>query len=290
MRGGFGLVLFTIGCTSSSPADHKLPSARLAPHLDSSTAAIACGEDVAWNGDATPDERFAFTYDANGFLTHADGAYTAGGANESIDYSYDADGNFTHMLDANGAGGSQSEIAADYDATDGLVDYSWSYAAPGYTDAWTYAMSSFLGPWQPQRELVTEQGQPGVGYTLAYDGDGRLVTATPDGGTPTTYAYDDQALTLTIDTGAGAFHGVIAYDTDFRELSEVWGGTDPDAIASSTVFDWSGDQLNAITYSSGTPLQVVEVDTLRYTCAAAHRAGTTRLLTARPHARVTRGR
>ncbi len=279
MRAGFGLVLFAVGCTSS-PADHKLPSARLTPHLDSATASVACGEDVAWNGDATPDERFAFTYDSNGFLTHADGAFAAGGPNESIDYSYDMAGDFTHMLDANGYGGSQSEITADYDATNGLVDYAWSYTSTSYSDAWTYAMSSFLGPWQPQREVVTEQGQPGLGYTLAYDADGRLTTATPDRGTPTTYTYDDQALTLTIDSGAGASHGVIAYDTDFRELSEVWGGSDPNAVASSTVFDWSGDQLNDITYSAGTPLQVVEVDTLRYSCAAA-RAGTTRFLTTR---------
>jgi YD repeat-containing protein len=270
-----GLVLFTVGC-STSPADHMLPSARLTPHLDSATSTIACGEDVAWNGDATPDERFGFTYDGNGFLTHADGAFAAGGTNESIDYSYDAAGDFTHMVDSNGFGGSSSEITADYDATNGLVDYAWSYAAPGYADSWTYAMSSFLGPWQPQREVITEQGQPGFGYTLAYDSDGRLVTATPDTGPATTYAYDDQALTITIDTGSGAFHGVIAYDTDFRELSEVWGGSDPNAVASSTVFDWSGDQLNGITYSSGTPLAVVEVDTVRYQCGAARAGKTTR--------------
>ena len=285
MRAGYGIGLFAVGCTSA-PADHKLPSARFAPHLDSNTAAIACGEDVAWNGDTTPDERFAFTYDGNGFLTHADGAFAAGGSNESIDYSYDADGNFTGMVDTNGFGGSQSQIAADYDATNGLVDYAWSYASTDYNDSWTYAMSSFLAPWQPQREVVTEQGQPGLGYTLAYDADGRLITAAPDGGTPTTYTYDDQALTLTIDTGAGAFHGVIAYDTDFEELSEVWGGTDPNAVPSSTVFAWSGEQLDGMTYSAGTPLQVLEVDTLDYACATARRGGTTKFLTPRraPHA------
>jgi YD repeat-containing protein len=145
-------------------------------------------------------------------------------------------------------------------------------------------MSDFLGPWQPQREVITEQGQSPFGYTLAYDADGRLTTATPDTGDATTYTYDDAAGTLTIDTGNGAFTGVITYDTtDFRELSETWGGSDPSAWASATVYNWSGEQLDSITYSSGTQdapkmLTTVEVDTLRYDCAMARRGGTARFI------------
>ena len=168
-----------------------------------------------------------------------------------------------------------------------MTDYATSETGPSYSDGWDYAMSSFLGPWQPQREVITETGQAGFGYTLAYDADGRLVTATPDTGAATTYAYDDAAGTITWDSGAGAFHGVISYDADGNELSETWGGTDPSAIAGSYAFAWTGDQLLSETYSSGTQdapqtVSVVETDTLVYDCAAARRGGSARLVKPRP--------
>jgi YD repeat-containing protein len=283
MRARLSLVLFAItGCsTSSSP--QKLPSARLTPHLDAAESAVACGEDLAWTGAAAPDERFAFSYDASGLLAHADGAFAAGGPDETIDYSYDASGDFTHMVDANGYGGSHSEIAATYDPTNGLTSYTWSYAAGADSESWSYAMSDFLAPWQPQHESITS-GTYDVDYALAYDGDGRLVSATPsDGSAATTYTYDDQALTLTIDTGNGAFHGVVAYGSDFRELSETWGGTDPNATASTTVYAWTGDQLDTITYTQD---QFVETDTFRYQCAAARAGRTARVIG--PHAARSR--
>jgi YD repeat-containing protein len=270
MRKEFGFLLLAVGC-ASSPSDHKLPSATFTPHLDSTPAANPCGDDIAFYGDPSPDLRYAFTYDGNGLVTHAEGVFTAGGPDDAIDYTWDASDNLTHMLEANGSNGS-TEITAAYDATNGLTSYTWGATWGGQTDNWTYAMSGFVAPWQPTTELISEQGGGSYNYTLAWDADGRLVTATPDQGPATTYTYDDTALTITIDTGSGAFHGVISYDAQDRELSENWGGTDPQAIASAVVYNWNGDQFAGDTYSSGSPqapqtLQLVETDTMRYDCS-----------------------
>jgi YD repeat-containing protein len=273
---GFGFALIAAGCTSSSPDASKVPGASLTPRADTA-AAVACGDSVAWYGDASPDLVYSFTYNAADELVHANGVFAAGGANDVIDYTWDAAGNFTGMTE--GDGSYQNTITAAYDTTNGMTDYATSYTSADYNDGWDYAMSNFIAPWQPGREVITETGQAPFGYTLAYDADGRLTSAVPDSGAPTTYTYDDAARTVTIDTGAGAWHGVITYDADNNELSEVWGGSDPSAIASSTVYAWSGDALQSSTYSSGSQadpkaLSVVEVDTMQYSCAAAAHVGT----------------
>ncbi len=281
MRTKLGLVLLVASCTSSSTTDFKLPSASLTPRADTATMTVACGDAIAWDGDATPDLTYAFSYNASGELTHADGVYAAGGPDDQIDYTWDANGDFTHMNESNGS--YQSTINETYDPTNGLTDYATSWSSQGQSDAWDYAMSAFVAPWQPGREVITEAGQSAYGYTLDYDTDGRLTEAVPDTGDATSYTYDDQGLTVTVDTGNGAFHGVITYDSDGAELSEVWGGTDPSAIASSDVYAWNGDALETATYSSGTDaapqtLTVYEVDTMQYACPAARKAGATRAL------------
>ena len=284
MTKAYGFVLLAAACTSA-PSEHKLPSATLTPHLDSAPTTSPCGEDVAWNGDTTPDIRYAFSYDGNGLLVHADGVVTAGGPDDVYDYTYDAAENLTHMAEVYGTYGG-TDITAAYDPTNGLTSYSWSSTWNGTTDTWTYTMSSFGAPYQPGAEVISEQGGPTITYALAYDADGRLVTATPDSGDATTYTYDDQAHTITSDTGNGAYHGVYTYDDQFRELSEVWGGTAQGMIDWSSVLAWNGDELASSTYSSGTAqdphtLNPVEVGTMRYSCAMA-RAGQRKVQLIRP--------
>jgi hypothetical protein len=265
---GFAMAL--LGCTSAP--DHKLPSATFTPHLSEHAASVACGEDLFWYADTTPDARYLFSYDNLGRLVHADGTFTAGGT-DSLDYSYDGNSNMTHMLDV--AGDYRTEIDAAYDATNGLTDYTYAYTNPDGADSWSYAYSNFLGPWQPQRETISEPGQPDFGYTLVYDAaTQRLVQAVPDSGPTTTWTYDDTGLTITQDTSNGAWHGVVTYDADFRELSEVWGGTDPSAWASDTEYQWNGDQFAGLTYASGTEQDphtpvLLETETMRYDCAMA---------------------
>ena len=270
-----GLVVLAVGCTQA-PADHKLPSASITPHLDTVQSTVACGDDIALYGATTPDVRYTYTYNPAGQLAHADGVYSAGGTNDAIDYAYDGAGNFTHMVETHGFGDSQVEITADYDPTNGLLDYTWDYAGGGYHDQWSYAFSSFIGPNQPTRETVSEQGQGSMGYTLDWDATGRITQAVPDSGSAWIYAYDDAAGTITVSADNGAWTDVVSFDPDGRELSEVWGGSDPQAIDGSDVYAWDGDALLSATYSSGTEqqpqqLQTVEVDTLRYDCSNARR-------------------
>ena len=281
------LLLAAAGCTSSQDPDAKLPSAQFTPHLDNAATPIACGDNVALYNDATPDLRYAYTYDANGMLSHAEGTYAAGGADETVDYAWSGD-NMTHMLDQNGWGGARTEINESYDANANLLDYTWDYTAGTYHDNWDYAFSSFAGQYQPTREVLTEQGQPSFGYTLGYDADGRLVSAAPDGGgAPELWSYDDAGLTITYDIGNGAWHGTYVYDDQFRFLSETDGGSDPSAIASTDVYNWNGETLASAVYSSGTQsapgdVQLVETDTLQYDCAAARTAAGRSLRVQRP--------
>jgi len=172
-----------------------------------------------------------------------------------------------------------TDPASGYRNGANLATYAWTTQSADYTDGWTYAYSDYQGPWQPARETVTETGGTPFGYALAYDSYGRLTTVTPDSGDPTTYTYDDAALTITADTGNGAWTEVLTYDSAGRELADAWGGSDPSAIAGDYTFAWDGDNVVAETYRSATAdspttLQTIEVDTLRYDCAMARTAGT----------------
>ena len=270
---GFGL--FAAACGTNDDSTDRLPSASLTPHTRSLTAAVACGDDIALYGAATPDLRYTFTYNSDGYMTHADGVYTAGGANDTIDYSFDSAQRFTHMLQTHGWGDSRTEIGETYDG-DNLATYSYATASADYTSNVLYTYSDFLGPWQPQHEEIADQQYGNAGYALAYDSFGRLITATPDSGDATTYTYDDAAGTITSDTGNGKWVYTTTYRSDWAELSEVWGGSDPYAVAGDFTLTWDGDSLIQETYRSGsyeapTDVQLIETDTMRFDCSNARK-------------------
>ena len=266
------LALLVAGCASESDPK-QLPSASFTPHFQTQSASVACGEDIAFYGNPSPDLRYAFAYDGDGRITSANGVWLADNVTETTAYTWSGD-NLTHMLSTSGWDGSTMAIDAAYGAN-GLTDYTWSVAGPGYQDAWTYTLSNFAGPGMPQHEAISNYNQLVVGYDLAYAG-GRLVSATPDDGSPSTsWTYDDTAGTITVDTGGGAFTSTMTYDTDdFRPLSETWGGSHPSVIDGDETFGWNGAQLDTITIRSGSEtaphqLDVVQVDTMKYNCAAA---------------------
>jgi YD repeat-containing protein len=254
--------LLVLLAACGSPADHKLPGASMMPQATQHAAAPpACEDDVAISGHTTPDVRYLYSYDALGRLSHVTGTYAAGSTGETLDYAYDNLGHMTHLLDVLGAITLQ-EVTGNYDTLGDLVDYTYAQK----TQTQHYAMSSFTDAGQPTRQVMSLTGQPDIGYQLDYDRDNRLALAVQDNGPTTTYTYDDDGRTLAIDTGSGAFHGDIVYDEQNRELSETWGGTDPNAPASEIDYVYAEDRMLSATYRQGKPLAVVEVDTLRYDC------------------------
>jgi len=257
-------VLALAACTR--PSSRALPGASYTPHLRASVATRACGEDVAYDGHSSPDETYSYSYDDFGRLAGAIGSYPYGGDDETTAYAYDNLDHETHMLDTLPSGGGTIEIVADYDTLGDLVDYTYATTIPNSVDTQRYTMSQFTATGQPTIEVISDTSAPDAHYTLAYDAASRIVLAVRDGTSSTTYSYDDDGRTVTIDTDSGAFTGTIIYDDDNHELSETWGGSDPSAIASQTTYDYDGGQLLDVTYESGTPLAVIEVDTLRY-CA-----------------------
>lgn len=264
-----------VACTSS-PAP-IVPGASLTPHVSALESSVACGDDVAFYGATAPDVRYLYTWDAGSHLTHATGAYAAGGANDEVSYDWNGD-NLVHMLETRAYGDARYELTEAYNGDD-LSTYGWTTQSADYNDGWTYAYTDYQGPWQPAHESITETGGSPFGYALSYDSYGRLTTATPESGDPTTYTYDDAALTITADTGNGAWTDVVTYDSSGRELTDAWGGSDPSAIVGDYTFAWGGDSVLSETYRSGTTdapttLQTIEVDTLRYDCAMARTGGT----------------
>src|SRR3569832_290490 len=214
-------------CTSSP--DPVLPGASLTPHVSALTSNVACGDDVAFYGASSPDLRYLYTWDAGSHLTHAPGTYAAGGANDEVAYEWNGD-NLVHMLETRAFGDARYELTETY-AGANLATYAWTTQSADYSDGWTYAYSDYQAPWQPARETVTEPGGTPFGYALAYDSYGRLTTVTPDSGDPTTYTYDDAALTITADTGNGAWTEVLTYDSAGRGRAGAWGGGGPAASA-----------------------------------------------------------
>ena len=269
-----GLAILVTAC-SEAPQEPKLPSATFTPHLESQAASVACGQDIAFYGNPSADLRYGFVYDNAGRMTQANGVWLADGSTENTVFTWSGN-NLTNMLATSSYDGSQSAITASYAADDSLLSYTWALTAPGYQDSWTYAFSDFIAPHQPARETISQAGGPSLGYDLAYDVHGRLVEAVPDSGPSTTWTYDDQALTITVDTDNGAIVGVLTYGTDYRPLTSSWTGTDPQMIDGDETWAWSGDQLDTITYRSGSEtaphqLEVVQVDTMLYNCASARR-------------------
>lgn len=262
------------GCGGSG-GSQKLPGLSFTPQLSARQAGIACGDDVDWSGDGSLDARYTYAFDDAGQLSHATGVFTAGGPDDNLDYSYDGAGNFTHLLESTGAGGSTYEVSATYDGGN-LATYATAYDGPDGHQGYTYALSDYTNA-QPGTEVISVDGGGTETWTLSYDADGRLVSASSDQGDRETWTYDDAAGTITVEEDGGAFTGVIAYDADFREMSEVWGGSSPAAVASVTTFTWEGEELVSESFQSGTEeaptvLQMWEVDTLRYDCESAAKA------------------
>jgi len=263
----------------SSPSSPMLPGGSITPHLDGNPANSACGDDVAYDGDTTPDVLYRYAFDDLGRVSHETGTY-ATGAPDSIDYTWDHLDHMSHMVQTRAWYDTRYEIVEDFDTLGDLVDYSWQASATGYSDAEDYAYSQFDASGNPGREVSTEAGQPSVGYDLDYDAFGRIAHVVSDTGSTTTYTYDDSATrTITVDTDDGAYHGVIMYDEQSHELSESWDGTGSAAIAQATQYDWSDAQLLITTFQQGTTdaphtLATVEVDTLVYDCARARASRT----------------
>jgi len=281
MRAGIGFAFVLIGCTSPADTEKHLPGATFTPHLDSRPADAACTDSIAFNGDATPDLVYTYSYDSNGWLSQATGVFTAGGPNDVITYSFNAFGEITHLLETNGVDFSldtntvdtaRYEITSDYDASGALLDSTFDIASPGYTDTFVYAYSDFNAADEPTTEVVTETGQPSYTYELAYDELGRLTQATGAGET-TAWTYDDTGLVVTVDTNNGEWIGTYVYDDEYRELNATTGGSDATTIATQEIYDWNGDELNTWTYLSGstaapTTLTTAEVDTMGYDCTS----------------------
>ncbi len=259
------LVLVVALGACAPPAIKRVPGASTTPRLALARSTRACGIDIAYDTDSIA-ARYRYTYDAIGRLAHATGTFTAGGATDEIVYTYDHLDHLTHMLEREGAITSVEQTES-YDTLGDLIDYTLT--EPNGTTRYTYSDLTATG--QPKAEAIS----PGVGlatdYLLSYDATDRLVTATLVGGATTTYTYDDATKrSLTVDTNNGGFHGVYLYDDQNRELSETWGGSDPQATSSATSYAYVADQLSTITYQQGAttsdPLATVETDTLRYTC------------------------
>lgn len=250
-----------VGC--SSP-EHKLPTATFTPHLTSQAASVACGADVAYNGNSTWDLRYAYLYDSDGRLASGTGTWANAAAVDTFAYTYAGD-DFSSYVYTSGWDNSQETVNAAYDAANNMVSYTWSYA----NDPWTYTYSSFIGANQPAREDVSHASDPAFGYDLAYDSNNRLVSAVPTTGPTWTWTYDDAALTITADAGNGDVHGVYTYDANDLPLSEVWTGTDPQMVDSSTTYSWDADTLLSVASTYGTDS---EISTMRYDCSAARRA------------------
>jgi hypothetical protein len=272
-------LLLLVGCASES--EKKLPSAQFTPQVQTASD-VACGEDIAFYGNTSPDLRYTFAYDSGGRIQSANGVWVADNVTDTTAYTWTGD-NVTHILSTSGWDGSTATIDATYHATNGLTNYSYAVAGPNYNETWTYVMSDFAAPYMPQHEAITGGGQT-YGYDLTY-ADDRLVAAVPNGGgMSTTWSYDDAAGTITANTGNGAYVNVTTYDTtDFRMLGSSWNGSDASVIDGDEAWAWNGDSLDSVTYRSGSEdaphtLGVVQVDTLRYNCASARvRAGGSRV-------------
>ena len=260
-------MLAALVACSPTPA-RKLPGATIVPKLGrTERAAEACGFDVSFNGSPTVTVRYTYMYDELGRVIRVAGRYEDLGPDDIIDYTYDHLDHLTHSLETRGAGYDRAEETEDYDTLGDLVAYTLEQSGPGYDTTQRYLYRDLTPSGQPSTELISVTDEPDASYQLAYDATDRIIAAVLEGGSTTTYTYDDDdTRSVTIDTDHGAFVGVVTYDDQSRELSETWGGSDPQAQQQQTTYVWSDDRLSSITFMQGTPLVTVEVETPRYRC------------------------
>jgi len=260
-------VALVLAACSPAP-QRKLPGVTIVPKLGrTERAAEACGFDIAFDASAAVSVRYTNMYDELGRVIRVAGRYADLGPDDIIDYSYDHLDHLTHSLETRGAGYDRAEETEDYDTLGDLVAYTLEQTGPGYSATTKYIYRDFSASGRPATEIVGYTGSPDAIYQLAYDANDRLLAAVLEGGSTTTYTYDDDATrSVTIDTDHGAFTGVVLYDDQSRELEETWGGSDPQAQHQQTTYAWAGDRLSSITFMQGTPLATVEVETPRYRC------------------------
>ena len=264
-------VALVVVAACSAPADRKLPGASITPHLDSHHGAPACGDDVTFDGDTDARPSLSVRLRRPRSALSRDRHVHLGPGESIIDYACDNLDHLTHSLQSETVTGARVEITSDYDTLGDLVDYIYDDAQPQYSDTLHYQFASLTDTGMPTTETISETGQPDLHYTLVYDARDRVALTMQDGGPTTIYTYDDDARTITIDTNAGQFHGVIAYDDQNRELSELWGGSDPAALATQTTYDYDGDRLVQVAFASGDAtsphdLRPIETDTVLYDC------------------------
>jgi hypothetical protein len=256
------LLLLLAAC--GAPAEHKLPSAKLSPRVG--PPAAVCASEVALNDAGVVDMRYRYTYDKLGRLAHAVGTHKTGGQ-ETLDYAWD---NLDHVVAVVQQGGVvRVDIAAQYNSLGDMLAYSRTEKAQGYFDTMTQVYSAFTDAGLPTRQTITQQSQT-VELRLEYDATNRIARVVSDDGSAATfYTYDDDARTIAVENGNGAYRGLITFDDLSRELSESWSGTE--TIAEETLFEYAGDRLHVVTHRSGTPeapseLTSVQVETYRYSC------------------------
>ncbi|MBA3500150.1 MAG: hypothetical protein M4D80_24845 [Myxococcota bacterium] len=261
------LIVLLAAC--SAPTKDKLPSAAIAPDLQTRTTTNACATDISYDGKRV-DISYRYSYDELGRLASARGRYAIG-IEDHMTYEWDNLDQMQRYLYMRAADGARSETTAQYSTLGDLLEYTRTRIDGGYRDERRHVYSAFTDNGQPTREQLTVDGASEM-YQLDYDAMGRIARTAPEaGGVATIYTYDDDARTITIDTGRGAWRGVIVFDEANRRLSETWDGTGASVIASQELYEWSGDRLRTITYRQGSEfapheLTTVEIHTYSYNC------------------------
>ena len=239
------------------------------PKLGHTTrAAEACGFDVAFNGSPTVTVRYTNMYDELGRVIRVAGRYEDIGPDDIIDYTYDHLDHLTHSLETRGAGYDRAEETEDYDTLGDLVAYTLEQRRPGYDSTTKYLYRDLsaerpardrdhqLSPARPTRPTSSRTTRP-IGSSRRSSRAARRRRTR----TMTTTRARSRSTPTTARSSASS-----RYDDQSRELSEVWGGSDPQAQHQQTTYVWSGDRLGSVTFMQGTPLATVEVETPRYRC------------------------
>lgn len=244
--------LVAIGLVAcSAPEPRELPGVELVAHGSrTQLVAEACGVDLAFGTTPTPTVRYRYTYNERAQISRVTGRFEDIGPDDVIDYTYDDAGHATSTIQTRGEGYDVRTELATYGAHGALSTFTLDQRGLGY-----HAVTNFT--FDATTMTVALPDTPAQHYTLAFDSAARVTAAVRDDGERTTYDYDEDARTVTID---GPIHGVIRYDEASRELGESW------SDHRDVTYDYAGDRIAAITFRAGEPLAPVEIETPRYTC------------------------